>query len=217
MSTISFESKLYKIGAWTILRLPKSASAKLPSRGQTMVEGTMNGLHFQTPLEPDGKWSHWFRVDDNMLEAANVAEGDNVTLAIKPVKEWPEPDVPADVMSALVARPQARDRWRRITPMARWEWIRWIRATNRQETRERRIEVACSKLEAGERRPCCWNRNLCTEPSVSKNGLLLEPSTRPPLRMAGAGSSDVCITPAGLDAGRSRRLPLGLHQLRWRR
>ncbi len=176
MPTIRFEARLFKIGSWTLLRLPKSASAKLPSRGQTMVEGTISDFHFRTPLEPDGKLSHWFRIDNTILKAANVAAGDTVRLAIKPVKDWPEPDVPADLKSALVASPQAHDLWQQITPMARWEWIRWIRATNRQETRQRRIEVAISKLKAGERRPCCWNRNLSTEPYVSKNGVLLEPT-----------------------------------------
>jgi len=179
MTTILFESKLFKIGSWTILRLPETASAKLPSRGQTMVDGTFNGAHFQTPLEPDGKWSHWFRVDKALLKAASAAAGDTVTLAIKPIKEWPEPDVPADWKSALAADPTAHNLWKIITPMARWEWIRWIRATNRQETRIRRIEVAISKLKAGERRPCCWNRNLSTEPTVSKNGVLLEPTLTP--------------------------------------
>lgn len=176
MSTIRFEAKLFKIGSWTILRLPKGASAKLPSRGQVMVEGTINGFEFQTPLEPDGNWSHWFRVEDNLGKAAHAGVGDTVTLAIEPIKEWPEPEVPADLKRALAAAPQPHALWEQITPMARWEWIRWVRATNRQETRQRRVEVAISKLEAGERRPCCWNRNLCTEPSVSKNGVLLEPT-----------------------------------------
>jgi hypothetical protein len=141
-----------------------------------MVEGTINGFHFQTPLEPDGKWSHWFRVNKTILKAINAAVGDTVTLAIKPVKEWPEPDVPASLQKALAAVPQAHELWQHITPMARWEWIRWIRATNREETHKRRTEVACSKLKAGERRPCCWNRNLSTEPYVSKNGMLLDPT-----------------------------------------
>lgn len=176
MPTIRFETKLFTIGSWTILRLPESASKKLPSRGQTMVEGTINGFPIRTPLEPDGKWSHWFMVDKKTRDAANASTGSLVTLTIKPIKEWPEPDVPSDLKSALVAIPEVDTLWKHITPMARWEWIRWIRATNRDETRKRRIEVACSKLQAGERRPCCWNRNLCTEPSVSKNGVLLEPT-----------------------------------------
>jgi hypothetical protein len=176
MPTIRFKTQLFTIGSWTILRLPENASAKLPSRGQAMVEGTINGFQFQTPLEPDGKWSHWFKVGKAMREAARAEAGDTVTVAIEPSKEWPEPDVPTDIQQALAANPDVQALWQDITPMARWEWIRWIRATNRQETRQRRIEVGCSKLKAGERRPCCWNRNLCTEPSVSKNGVLLEPT-----------------------------------------
>ncbi len=108
MSTIRFEAKLFKIGSWTLLRLPKSASAKLPSRGMTMVEGTINGFRFQAALEPDGKGSHWFRVDKTMSKAAGADAGDTVTLAIEPVKEWPEPNVPADLKNALAAAPQAQ-------------------------------------------------------------------------------------------------------------
>jgi hypothetical protein len=99
-------------------------------------------------------------------------------MAVEPSKEWPEPKVPADLNKALAADPQANALWKNITPMARWDWLRWIRATNNEETRSRRIEVALSKLRAGERRPCCFNRNLCTEPEVSKNGVLIEPTQR---------------------------------------
>ena len=173
MPSINFEATLFTIGSWTILRLPESASAQLPSRGQTMVQGTINDLPLRTPLEPDGKGSHWFRVGKTMLKAANAVAGDTVSLSIEPIEEWIEPVMPPDLENALAAAPQAHSLWRHITPMARWEWIRWIRATSKYETRKRRIEVACSKLMAGERRPCCWNRNLCTEPYVSKNGVLV--------------------------------------------
>ena len=176
MPTVRFEAKLPNIGSWTLLRVPKSASAKLPSRGMTMVEGTINGFRFQSALEPDGKGSHWFRVDKTLLEAAGADAGDTVALAIEPTKEWPEPRVPADLKKALAAASQAHALWVDITPNARWDWIRWIGSTKQPETRRRRIEVACSKLEAGERRPCCFNRNLCSEPYVSSNGMLLEPT-----------------------------------------
>jgi uncharacterized protein YdeI (YjbR/CyaY-like superfamily) len=84
--------------------------------------------------------------------------------------------VPADLKNALAAAPQAHALWMDITPNARWDWIRWISSTKQPETRRRRIETACSKLKAGERRPCCFNRNLCSEPSISNNGILLEPT-----------------------------------------
>ena len=176
MSTIRFETTLLKIGDWTILRLPESASAQLPSRGMTLVEGTINGYHSKIVLEPDGKGSHWFRVDAGLHEAAGIDAGDAVTVVVEPSKAWPEPEVPADLNEALAFDPKANALWVKITTMARWDWLRWIRATNNQETRSRRIEIALSKLKAGERRPCCFNRNLCTEPEVSKNGVLIEPT-----------------------------------------
>lgn len=175
MSTIRCDATLFTIGSSTLLRLPKSASAKLPSRGMTMVEGTLNGARFQAPLEPDGKGSHWFRVDETLHEAAGADAGDTVTLEIEPAQDWPEPEVPADLKDALAAVPQAHTLWMTITPNAQWDWIRWIRATKEPDTRRRRIEVACSKLKAGKRRPCCFNRNLCTDPDVSHNWVLREP------------------------------------------
>lgn len=176
MATISCDATLFTMGAWTLLRLPASASAQLPSRGMAMVGGTINGSPFQAPLEPDGKGSHWFRVDDALCAVAGAHAGDTVALVIEPATDWPEPAVPSDVHAALVAVPPAHALWMTSTPKAQWDWIRWIRATTNPETRRRRIAVACSKLQAGERRPCCFNRNLCTEPAVSRNGVLREPT-----------------------------------------
>lgn len=176
MSTIRCKAQLFTIGSESLLILPKSASAKLPSRGMAMVSGTINGFHFQTPLEPDGKGSHWFRVDKALSKAAKANAGDTVTLAIEPTKEWPEPNVPKDLKKALAASPEAHSLWKVITPIARWDWIRWIGSTKNPETRKKHIDVALSKLKAGMRRPCCFNRSMCTDPSVSNNGVLLEPT-----------------------------------------
>ena len=83
MSTIRFEAKLFKIGSWTILRLPESASMMLPSRGMVMVKGSINGSPFQAALEPDGRGSHWFKVDEKMLKDAKANVGDTVKLEMK--------------------------------------------------------------------------------------------------------------------------------------
>jgi len=167
------KSRLFTISGWTLLRLPLEVSSQLPSRGQTMIKGTVNDVPFQTALEPDGRGSHWFRVDSRLQTAAKVKAGDVATLAIEPAKEWPEPVVPADLKAILAANPPVQALWMKITPMARWEWIRWIGSTGNEETRARRIKATRSKLMAGERRPCCFNRNMCCVPRVSKNGVLL--------------------------------------------
>ena len=85
---IRFETTPLKIRDWTILMLPKSASAKLPSRGMTLVEGTINGFRSKIVLEPDGRGSHWFRVDAGLRELASIEEGDTVKMAVETSKEW---------------------------------------------------------------------------------------------------------------------------------
>jgi Bacteriocin-protection, YdeI or OmpD-Associated/Domain of unknown function (DUF1905) len=182
MAAIQFETKLYKINSWTILRLPETASEKLPSRGMTMISGTLNDIPFKTVLEPDGKYgpglkpSHWFAPDKKLLKDARATAGDTVKVSLEVTKEWIEPEVPEDLQKALAGSPKAKALWEDITPMARWDWIRWIRAVKTPETRQKHIEVALDKLNKGMRRPCCFNRNLCSEPYVSKNWALLEPT-----------------------------------------
>lgn len=182
MSMINFETKLFKIKDWTILHLPPDASVILPSRGITMVAGTINDISFKTLLEPDGKYgpglrpSHWFSPSKKLLTQANVKAGDKVKVELDPTKEWIEPEVPGDVKSALESSSKAEVLWNDITPLARWDWIRWIRAVKTEETRQKHIEIMLDKLNKGMRRPCCFNRNLCSEPYVSKNWVLLTPA-----------------------------------------
>lgn len=111
-----------------------------------------------------------------MRKATRIDVDDTAELAIEPSKEWPEPTVSEDLKTALLSAPQAHILWMDITPMARWDWIRWISSTKQPQTRKRHIEVALSKLKKGERRPCCFNRSMCTDPYVSNNGVLLEPT-----------------------------------------
>jgi hypothetical protein len=170
---IDFQTTPFTLNNWTILLLPKDASAQLPSRGQVMVKGTMDGEDFTAVLEPDGRGSHWFRLEGGMPKAK---PGDTVELSIEPTKNWTEPDIPADIKKGIAADKDAQRTWDSVTPMARREWIRWIRATNNPETRQKHIEVARSKLSKGMRRPCCFNARMCTEPAVSKAGVLLEPA-----------------------------------------
>jgi len=122
-SKIRFEAALLqpaatgKAASWTFLILPEDASAKLPTRSQTTVEGTINGHPFRATLEPDGQRSHWLKVSRKTREAAGADAGDVVTLEIMPVGKEPEPRVPADLRNALAATPEANAvkllRWRK--------------------------------------------------------------------------------------------------------
>lgn len=157
-----------KAVTWTFLTLPGEASAKLPSRGQVTVEGTLNGSAFRATLEPDGRGGHWLKVDRKMREAAGAEVGDVVTLEIAPVTQEPEPKVPPDLRKALAAAPpKAREVWSDITPAARRDFIHWITSPKRPETRVKRIETACDMLAKGKRRPCCFDRSGMYDKSLS--------------------------------------------------
>jgi hypothetical protein len=175
-ATTRFDATLTVVGASTVVRLPQTASNHLPSRGQVAVRGTINGVEFGTVLEPDGHAGHWMRVDDTLQHAAGISAGQDATVDIEVTKDWPEPSVPPDLAAALAAAPQKiQDVWHQTTPMARWEWVRWVNATKNPDTRRRRVEVSISKMNSGKRRPCCFNLSACTDPDLSKNGRLLEP------------------------------------------
>ena len=92
--------------------------------------------------------------------------GDSVSVAVEPMALWPGPRVPADLAEAFASDREARRLWMDITPVARWNWIR----------RAIRIEMTLSKLRSGRRAACCFNRSQCTDSSMSRKGVLLEPT-----------------------------------------
>ena len=166
MREIHCKVKLYNPkGAWgqtAVLSLPRAESKKLPSRGMVLVNGTFNRIPFAAVLEPDGLGSHWFKPKNSLLKKSDTKIGSMVTLKFKPNQDWPEPKIPTDWEKALKKDAAARSVWQTLTPMARWDWIRWISSAKQQGTRTRRVDVACSKLKGGKRRPCCFDRTQCT-------------------------------------------------------
>lgn len=161
---IRFKAKLLRPAtpknvAWAFLVLPKTASAKLPTRSMITVEGTINDHPFRATLAPDGQRSHWLKVSKALRQAAGVDVGDEFELEIKPSAKQLEPRVPADLRKALNAEPQALEVWSNLTTVARRDWILWITSAKRPETRVRRIENTCDMLGSGKRRVCCFDRS----------------------------------------------------------
>ncbi len=170
---ISFTAPVTAIDDTTLVRLPEDASRRLPSRGQVAVRASVGGRDVETVVEPDGRRGHWIRIDPSVREAVGLDAGDTAELTLEVRPDWPEPEVPQDLADALTGAPdRIRDIWADITPMARWEWVRWVQATANPDTRERRVEVSISKLDHGKRRPCCFDLASCTDPSLARSGKL---------------------------------------------
>ena len=78
----------------------------------------------------------------------------------------------ADLADALESADDLAGTWPSLTPMARWEWVRWIGATRSEETRAKRVSVSIDKLRGGSRRPCCFDLSSCTDPELACSGKL---------------------------------------------
>ncbi|RBP64232.1 uncharacterized protein DUF1905 [Brevibacterium sanguinis] len=169
---IAFTATPETVGDRTIIRVPEDASAELPSRGQVAAHAVIDGHQHSIVVEPDGRRGHWLSVPADLREGL----GDTVSVALTPTKDWPEPQLPDDLREALDAASHLAEVWAGLTPMARWEWVRWIGATRNPETRAKRVRVTISKLEDGKRRPCCFDLSSCTDPELSRSGKLIPTS-----------------------------------------
>lgn len=171
---LSFRTTPVLVNEWWIVRLPKQSSQQLRSRGQVCVLLKVGSDERVVVLEPDGEFGHWFRLTDEMVDNCGVDESTELTIHLKECSDWPEPDIPTDVLKRLMSQPSTiQKKWGNITPMARWEWIRWINSTSNESTRAGRIDKTFSKLAGRHTRPCCFNLAACTQPHVAKNGKLI--------------------------------------------
>ena len=162
--TVKFKAKLSrpaepKGAAWSFLVLPAEASAKLPTRSQVTVDGKLDGHAFQATLEPDGQGSHWLKVEKKLREAAGVSVGDTVALEVAPVAVEPEPKVAARHPQGAGRAPgrQGAVGHPHSGRAARLDPVDDLRQEG--ETRVKRIATACSQLESGKRRACCFDRS----------------------------------------------------------
>ena len=167
------QAELEKINSVLLLRLSDEISSALSSRSMVMTEGFINGLPFVAPAEPNGLGGHFIIISAEQAVKMALSPGNTVDLSLGPAKIWPDPDLPADFLAALTLSGLI-GRWQACTVRGRWEWLRWLRATNSKVTRQKRISVACDKLRKGAKRPCCFNTAACTVMKVCKTGVLVE-------------------------------------------
>lgn len=133
-STIRFSAKVSN-GTVTLPKSAKISNAK--------IEGTVDAFPIQTDIK------------SGVLKVGKTKD-DVVTIEIVRVGDEPEARLPKEFQKALKVNPEALALWKDITPIARRDWIFWIVTCKQEETRTKRALVACSKLNSGMRRVCCF-------------------------------------------------------------
>jgi uncharacterized protein YdeI (YjbR/CyaY-like superfamily) len=65
-------------------------------------------------------------------------------------------EVPDDMQKALMSKADILQKWNKLTPIQRNEWICWTTIVKKTETRVEHIERMLEDLNEGKRQPCCW-------------------------------------------------------------
>jgi uncharacterized protein YdeI (YjbR/CyaY-like superfamily) len=76
--------------------------------------------------------------------------------------------VPKDLREVFKSNTAVLDIWKKLTPLARNEWICWVTIVQKAETRKEHLKRLCEDLKNGERRPCCWPGCPHRRPSAQK-------------------------------------------------
>ena len=105
------------------------------------------------------------------MDKINANKNDEISIEFEETK-WFKPQIPLDFIASLEDE-NLLDAWNLLTTKAQWEWIRWIRFTKNEVTRQKRIKTACSMLQSGKKRPCCFDQTRCTQTHVCNSGVLL--------------------------------------------
>lgn len=142
---------------WAFIVLPAPISAELPRRGRLTVRGHIGKQPVQVLLEPDGRKSHWIRIDGELFDTLQTQIGKQVSVTLEPVEEEPAPELPADFQAALRASPDATATWQATTNVAKVDWIHWMTSAKQARTREKRVAEAIDKLSGGQKRVCCFD------------------------------------------------------------
>lgn len=65
-------------------------------------------------------------------------------------------EVPEDLKETFLVDRELLEKWNKLTPLARNEWICWVTIVKKSETRKEHIIRLSEDLLKGKKRPCCW-------------------------------------------------------------
>lgn len=77
-------------------------------------------------------------------------------MANETIEEGVVHNVPDDLRKVLLSNPELLEKWNRLTPLARNEWICWTTIVKQEKTRKEHFKRLSEEIVEGKKRPCCW-------------------------------------------------------------
>ncbi|HTQ89213.1 MAG TPA: YdeI/OmpD-associated family protein [Streptosporangiaceae bacterium] len=134
----------------TGIEVPEDVVAALGSGNRPPVTVTVGGHSYRTTVaRMGGRFLVPLSAENRV--AAGVAAGDQVEVDIELDSGPREVAVPGDLAAALAGDDTARANFDGMSFTHRKEWVRWIEAAKRPETRATRLAKTVESLHAGKR------------------------------------------------------------------
>jgi Domain of unknown function (DUF1905)/Bacteriocin-protection, YdeI or OmpD-Associated len=124
--------------------VPPNVMKRFGGRTRVPVRATINGVTWRTTIANMGA-GPMIGVTASTRKGAGIARGDRVTISIEEDKDERTVEVPADFAKAM----NKAQRWAydSMSYTHRKEYVQWIEAAKKPETRMRRIAKALAKLD----------------------------------------------------------------------
>ena len=149
MTTFTAEIELFGKTA-TGFRVPGDVVEALGPKKRPPVTVTINGYTYRSTIAPYGD-EFFLPLNRANREAAEVTSGDVVEVTIELDREPRVVEVPDDLAAALAEESSAARFFEELSYTHKREYVEWITAAKRAETRQRRIVKAVEMLSEGRR------------------------------------------------------------------
>jgi hypothetical protein len=149
MTPQRFKATVAKTGSRIALPIPFDPNQVWGVKQRHHITGTINGCGVRGSLGSDGE--HYFLpLGAAWRRGSGVEAGTEVEVVLMP--EGPQADaLPADVLAALEAEPQAKAFFEALATFYRNGYMRWIEGAKRAETRSARIAELLVLLKQGKK------------------------------------------------------------------
>lgn len=154
MSEHVFEARLHRpegTGTWTYFDIPFSVLEAFGSKGQVRVRGSLNGHAFRGLAMPHGDGSHYVVVNKSIRDVIGVSAGGRMKVRLTADLSPRHVEMPEELQRAFRGHKTARQVFEHLSYSHQKEYVDWILAAKREETRARRVEKALEMMAAGDR------------------------------------------------------------------
>lgn len=145
----AFSGQIYRVGLIRYVDVPARVSSALKAVGAHFpVRGTVDGVPLVTTLVSRRAGCYRVAIHGDIRKCLRVDAGANVKIELERDTQSREPVLPPALKIALRDAPVARDVFRGMTVALRRQIVRYLTATKRQDTLERRVAAFVCRLES---------------------------------------------------------------------